>query len=161
MTNTSRIASRRAPRQDGRLEVHLVGAVAEPVLVQLQPRRPEGVGLHHVAADREVARVDVLDEVGAGEGEEVVGALLAAELGRLELMPLDLGAHGAVEHEGAPLDRFSEGHVWSFGVNGPVHGGRRREITPRRLPIERSRRRRRPATRGPARPAAAPQPRRD
>ena len=91
-------------------EVHLVGAVAEAVLVELEARGAERVRLHDVAAHAEVAPVDLLDEVGAGEGEEVVRPLLAAELGRLELMPLDLRPHRAIEDEDPALERFAEVH---------------------------------------------------
>ena len=81
-----------AAGQDGGPEVHLVGAVAEPVLVELEARRAEGVGLHHVAAGREVPAVDGLDQVRAGEREQVVRPLLASEVGGLEVEPLDSGS---------------------------------------------------------------------
>ena len=100
-----------AAGEDRGAEVHLVGAVAEAVLVELQARRAERVRLDDVAADPEVAGVDVLDEVGPRQREEVVRPLLAAELRGLELVALDLGAHRAVEDEGAAVDGFSEGHV--------------------------------------------------
>ena len=105
-----REALRGAAREDRGAEVHLVGAVADAVLVELEARRAEGVRLDDVAADAEVAGVDVLDEVRPRQREEVVRPLLAAELGGLELVALDLGAHRAVEDEGAAVDGFSEGH---------------------------------------------------
>ena len=103
-----------AAGQDGGAEVDLVGAVAEAVLVELEARGAEGVGLHHVAAGGEVAAVDGLHEIGAGQGQQVVGPLLAAEVGDRELLPLDLRAHGPVEDEDPPGDGLAEGHgvVW-------------------------------------------------
>jgi hypothetical protein len=51
--------------------------------------------------------VDLLDHVGAGDDQVVVAPLqpLAAEVARGEVVALDGGAHGAVEHE----DAFGEG----------------------------------------------------
>ena len=50
----------------GGLAVELLGALAQPVLVE-HPRRPaEGVGLDRVAADLEEVAVDLLEDVGAG-----------------------------------------------------------------------------------------------
>jgi hypothetical protein len=111
----ARVRLRRASGEHRGAEVHLVGAVAEPVLVELQTGGAEGVRLDDVAPDRVVAGVDGLDEVGSGEREEVVGALLPTELGGLELVALDLGPHGAVEHEYTAVQSFSEGH-------GPLSG---------------------------------------
>src|SRR5207248_2778114 len=92
-------------------EVHLVGTVAEAVLVELEARGAERVGLDDVAADLVVAAVDRLDEIGAREREQVVRALLPAELGGLERVSLDLSAHGAVEDEHALGDGFPERHL--------------------------------------------------
>ena len=68
----------------------------------------EGVGLEDVRTGHGVGEVDRLDRLGLGEDEEVVVALLvmvadpeavAAEVVLVEAEALDLGAHGAVEHE--------------------------------------------------------------
>ncbi len=100
------------------------GALGEPrpVAVQLVDRilhavvglgdggGREGVGLDDVGARHRIGVVDRLDGVGLGQRQEVVVALevafagleaMAPEVALLVVQALDLGAHGAVEHQDA------------------------------------------------------------
>jgi hypothetical protein len=68
----------------------------------------EGVGLDHVRARLQIGVVDRADDIGPGDREQVVIALLvlrqietAAIIGFLELVALDRGAIAAVEDEDA------------------------------------------------------------
>ena len=89
-----------------RLRVDLEGVLAEPPLVELQPRALEGVGLHHLGAGIEHRRVHALDHVGAMEHERLVA--LAGEpavvLG-LKLELLERRAHAAVVDDHALANR--------------------------------------------------------
>ena len=113
--------------------------MADAVLVELQARRAERVRLDDVAADPEVAGVDVLDEVGPRQREEVVRPLLAAELRGLELVALDLSP--------SRRRRRGCGGRWLLGrsmgvleMAGRASGaGRRGEIGPPCASIERAR----------------------
>ena len=70
--------------------------------------RAEGVCLEHVGAGSEVGTVDVANDIGSGEDEEVVvaphilvpaGEALAPEGGLIEAQLLDLGRHRPIEDE--------------------------------------------------------------
>jgi hypothetical protein len=78
----------------------------------------EGVGLDDVGPGFEKAAVDVGDDVGPGQDEEVAVALevlgmagkaLAAEIGLRELELLQGGAHRAVDDDDALLQKRFEG----------------------------------------------------
>ena len=56
-------------------DVDLVGSVGEVVLGQRDGEGAEGGGLGDVGADGEVALVQAGDDVGPGEGEQLVAAL--------------------------------------------------------------------------------------
>jgi hypothetical protein len=91
-------------------------------------RGAEGVGLDDIGAGGEVVGVDLGDEVGAGEREQVVVALevvrvgaeaVAAEVRLGERVRLDHRAHGAVEHDDAPA--AERGEAFEVG-RGRGHG---------------------------------------
>jgi len=125
-------------RQPGRRDVQLVDERLK-VVVGLRDRvAAEGVGLDDVAAGSEVLVVDLPDDVGAGEDQELVVALhvvpvlakaLAAVVRFAELATLDHRAHCAVEDEDATgQQRFQaglriSGHVVSRS-GGPACGRR-------------------------------------
>src|SRR5581483_3373425 len=88
--------------------VDLVVPVLEAVLRQLDRARLEGVGLEHIHADGAVAAVDLLDDVRPRHGQEIVATFLPAEVGRGELVPLQRGAHRAVEDQDAPRQLLEE-----------------------------------------------------
>ncbi len=80
--------------------------------------RVERVGLDDVGARLEEAAVDVGDDIGLGEAEEIAVALevlvmileaLAAEIGLGELELLQGGAHRAVDDDDAFLQEGFEG----------------------------------------------------
>ena len=89
----------------GGLDVDLVGVLAEPPLLELQPRGLEGVGLDDLRAGVEHRGVDALDDVGAVEHERLVAlALQAAVVLLREVELLQRGAHAAVEDDDALAD---------------------------------------------------------
>ena len=69
-------------------------------LLELQPRRLEGVGLHDLGARLDHRLVDALDDVGAVEHERLVAAAgeLVVVLER-EVELLERRAHAAVEDD--------------------------------------------------------------
>ena len=86
----------------GRLGVDLERVLAEPPLLELQPRALEGVGLDHLGAGLEHRGVDALDHVGAVQHQRLVAFALQAAvvlLGEVEL--LQGRAHAAVEDDDA------------------------------------------------------------
>ena len=106
------------PRDPGGCEIEIVDRVLHQIVRHRDGGRVEGVGLDDVRADGEIRRVDIADDVGPGQRQEVVIALLrrrvvgeaGAPIVRLgETIILDHRAHGAVEHEDAggqrPLQR--------------------------------------------------------
>ena len=79
-------------------QVDLVRAVAQLIVVQLEARAGEGVGLQHVGARGEVGAVDLADGVGPGDDEDFGAAIVlraAVVVGRQRQVQ-DLGAHRAV-----------------------------------------------------------------
>ena len=97
-----------APRDARALDVHLADGVLEPVVGLPDRGRRERVRRRHVGAGLEVGAMDRLDELGAGEVQQVgialdvgrvVGEALAAPL--LLGQPAALQQHppGAVEHD--------------------------------------------------------------
>ena len=96
--------------QRGCCSVELVTVVLEPVVGLGDARRGEGVGADDVGPGVEVGAVDVTDDVGLRHRQDVgvalevvavVGERLAAVAGLLELVALDEGAHGTVDHQDA------------------------------------------------------------
>ena len=86
----------------GGLAVDLDRLLAEPPLVELQPRALEGVGLDHLGAGREHRLVDACDDVGAMQDQRLVAlALEPAVVLAGELEPLQGRAHAAVEDDDA------------------------------------------------------------
>src|SRR5690606_40591920 len=69
--------------------------------------------IYRVRPGLQVAEVDVLDHVRAGEVQHLGAVLLAPEAGLdAELARMDLGAHRAVEQHDSPLQRLEEvGHA--------------------------------------------------
>ena len=99
---TKRRLARRLAGDLGRLGVDLERVLAEPPLVELDPRALEGVGLEHLGARLEHRGVDALDHVGAVEHERLVALAREAAVvlgGELEL--LQRRAHAAVEDDDA------------------------------------------------------------
>ena len=92
----------------------------------------EGVRFDQVGAGGEIRGVNLLDDVGAREAEQVVVALeivrmsgetFAAEVGLRQVVALDHRAHRAVEdHEPGGEQRFER----AARGGGPLGGGRRR-----------------------------------
>jgi hypothetical protein len=96
------------PRQAGALEVHVVDGVLEAVVGLTDARRREGVRGRDVGAGREVRAVDVEDEVGPRQVEQVgvaadvagmVAEALAAVVGLVQAEPLEHRPPGAVEND--------------------------------------------------------------
>ena len=81
--------------------VDLERLVAQPVLGQREAITAEGVGLDGFGADAQERFVNLADDIRAGDDEivDTVLVLLAAEVGRREIVGLDAGAHGAVEDD--------------------------------------------------------------
>ena len=118
----------RAPCQPGGLVVQLVRQLRHLVVAQRDAVGVEGVGLDDVGAGREVLAVDGRDDLGLGEGEEVVVALdvtgplrepVAAVARLVRAVALDRRAHGTVEHENA----LAQHRRQSLGRVGPVLDG--------------------------------------
>ena len=113
--------------QARRRHVHLVAERLHVVVGHRDLLRVEGVGLDQIGARLEIGAVDVTNQIGLGQHQQVVVALqivrpvgkpLAAIVGLAELVALNHGAHGAVEHEDAALQRGVK-----FGVAGmQFHG---------------------------------------
>jgi hypothetical protein len=100
----------RLARELGGGDIHLIGDVLETIIGLADRLRVEGVGLDDVGAGLEISVVDLADDRGLGQHEEIVVALeivreileTRASVARLvELVALDHGAHGAVEDEDA------------------------------------------------------------
>ena len=67
-------------------------------------RTAEGVGLDGIGAGAQIAEVDVRNHVRAGEIEHLGAVLLVPEVGfDRQVARVDLGAHGTVEQQHAPL----------------------------------------------------------
>lgn len=89
---------------------------ARPRVRRVDGERTERVGLHHVGPGGEVFPVHLLDELRAGVDEDLVAPfqLGPAEVVGGEVLLLEPGAGGAVEHDDLPGDQIE------------VRGGRRR-----------------------------------
>ena len=116
--------------EPGRLEVELVGQLLQAVVGEGHRVGVEGVGLDDVGARVEVLAVDRGDDVGLGEGEQVVVALevggpvgealaAVALLGRP--VALDRRAHRAVDHQDPLAEQRGE---LLGGVRADVGGQR-------------------------------------
>src|SRR5437870_3324277 len=83
--------------------VDLAHLVRQPVLRERDARAAEGVGLDDVGARGEVALVHLAHDVGSGEDEVLVAALvgLAAEVPRAEVAALEVGPRRPVQDEDA------------------------------------------------------------
>ena len=101
-------------RQPCRGLVELVRELLHAVVGQGDRGGVERVGLDEVRAGLEVLAVDRGDDAGRGDAEQVVVALhvarpvgeaLAAVARLVGAVPLDGGAHGAVEHQDALLEQ--------------------------------------------------------
>ena len=101
--------------------------VLEAVVGLRDGRRIEGIGFDDVGAGVQVGLVDAGDDVRAHEREQVVVALevargvgetFAAVVGFAQLVALDQGAHGAVEHQ----DAFRQSLQQLPGASGIVPG---------------------------------------
>jgi len=90
----------------GRGAAELESARAEVVFAQRDGRGAEAVGFHGIAARGEVGAVDIADDIGRGDAEQLVAALLALPGGGGDGTGLYLGAHGAVHHENALQNLF-------------------------------------------------------
>ncbi len=103
-------------------EVELAGALGDAELPEDEGRGAEGVGLDDVCAGFEVGAVDLADDVGAGDGEDL-GAVLEAGVIAVdgEVVVLDAGSHRAVVDEDSLREGFEEaGHLC------PMRGRRER-----------------------------------
>ena len=113
--------------QGRRGPVELVAVVLEAVVGLGDAGGGERVGADDVGAGREVLAVDVTDDVGLGQREDVgvalevvvvAGERLAAVVVLAELVALDQGAHRAVDHE----DPLAEGGGQLLGRVGTLRG---------------------------------------
>ena len=116
-----RLGGRRVGGRAGQFrgfDVELVRQVLEPVIGLGNGRRIEGVGLDDVGPGVEKTAMDVGDDPGPGDRQQVVVALQvrgmvgeppAPEISFFELVLLDHGAHGAVEHQDAFLEQGGKG----------------------------------------------------
>ena len=102
-------------------EIEVGDAILEAVIGHGDGVGVEGVGFDDVGAGFEVLRVDLLDDVRLGEVQRVVveaqiarvmGEFLAAVIGFDQVAGLDHGAHGAIEHQDAPVHPVEQ-----FGAN--------------------------------------------
>ena len=100
----------------GGLAVDLERVLAEPPLLELQPRGLEGVGLDHLGAGLEHRLVHALDDVGAVEHERLVALALEPAVVLLRQVELLEGrAHAAVEDDDALTGGLDEIALWSQG----------------------------------------------
>jgi hypothetical protein len=90
-----------SPGQLRRLQRQLVGPVGDVVLAQRHAEGTEAVGLDRVSAGLQVLPVHLGDQLGTGVAEDLVAALerIAAEVVGSQIVPLQPGPRGAVEHD--------------------------------------------------------------
>ena len=90
----------------------LVGALRDPVLGEGYGECPEGVCLGDIRANIEVAGVELGNDVGAGDVEDLVaaGKVGPAEVILGEVGPLQCGAGGAVVHDDALVESLEKVH---------------------------------------------------
>ena len=154
------------PREPGALEVQVVDDVLEAVVRLPDRRGRERVRRRDVRARPEVGAVDVEDDLGTGEVEEVgiagdlagmVAEALAAVVRVLEPFPLQHRPPRAVEHENPLREQVAQGR--GRGLDGRRHGSivpraaRRARLSARIAPHGRVFRR---YARSGGRPAAGP-----
>ena len=125
-------ATARLAREPRAFAVELVDDRLEAVVGLGDRGGREGVGLDDVGAGAEIVQVDVADRVGLGQDEQVVVALevlavvaeaLAAEVGLRQLERLDLGPHGAVEHQDALCGGFARRPAMPSPTDRTTEGG--------------------------------------
>ncbi len=100
----------RQPRRDA---IDLVRPVRQPLeLRQCDRRAAEAVGLHEIGAGAEIGEMDVADQVGPRQVQDLRAVLLAAIIALdIEVERLDAAAHGAVAQQHAPLQGLEQaGH---------------------------------------------------
>src|SRR5207247_896963 len=95
----------------GRGPRELVGPLGEAVLAEDVRRAAERVGRYNVGAGLQIRSVNRPNDVGSGQGQVLVAALVrrAPEVGGREPRLLNHGAHGAVEDEDALPERVAKG----------------------------------------------------
>jgi hypothetical protein len=89
--------------------VDLERAVGEVEFRQRDRRRTEGVGFHHVRPGLEVAAMDVPDQVGAGQDQDV-GAILPPPVILLHVQSkrLHAAAHAAITQQDGITQRIKQ-----------------------------------------------------
>ena len=116
-------------RQPRRLQVHLGGQMGHVVVGLGHRGGAKGVGLDQVGATGQIAFVDVGNQIGPGQAEQLVVAFdvlvevleaLAPVLRLAELEALDHGAHGAVKNGNALAQKAGQG--LGAGVGESSHG---------------------------------------
>ncbi len=112
-----RVVVGRPPGERHGGEVELADPVALAVLGQYRGEGAEGVGLDHVAAHLVERAVDPFDGVGSGHDQEFVAPLQIGtpEVLGGQLLHLEVGPHGAVEHDDALVGGLE---VARFGAEG-------------------------------------------
>src|SRR3989442_1157418 len=95
----------------GRGPRELGGPLGEAVLAEYVRRSAERVGRYNVGAGLQIRSVNRPNDVGSGQGQVLVAALVrrAPEVGGREPRLLNHGAHGAVEDEDALPERVAKG----------------------------------------------------
>ncbi|CAB4609533.1 unannotated protein [freshwater metagenome] len=96
-------------------------AVGDVVLAKGNGECAERVGLDDIAADLEIAGVDVSNDIGSGDDEEFVASL---EVGSAEVVGghtagLNTRAHAAVENDDTFMDCFKESAHRGSPGDGP------------------------------------------
>ena len=119
-------------------EVQLPDLILELVVGHRDGLGIERVGLEDVGTRLEIREVHIAHQVALGDAEEViaalqfarvVGELLASEVGLAQLVTLQHGAHGAVQHQDPVTHQFVQ-QVNLVGSRGNGHGVWRRDDSP-------------------------------
>ncbi len=91
----------RLPCKLGRQSVDLDRTLLEAELAKRDRRAAEAVGLDRVGPGPEIAQVDLADQVGPAEVQDLRAVLLAPEVVEREVAALDLRPHRPVEEKDA------------------------------------------------------------
>ena len=83
-------------------------AVGDVVLGQVRVVGAEGIGLHAVDANSEVGVVHRAHDIGAGDVQDLVAALVALEVLEAGILGLEHGAHGPVSDDNTTAQCFSK-----------------------------------------------------
>ena len=89
----------------GRAPVDLERPLAEVELAERDRRAAEAVGLERIGTGLEIAQVDLPDQIGAAQVQDLGAVLLIPEVGLdREIATLDLGPHGPIDQKDPALE---------------------------------------------------------